>query len=322
MSNSPFISNSAADAIRNAALALKAGHLVAFPTETVYGLGADARNSDAVKRIYEVKGRPPDHPLIIHISAVNQLDKWATDIPEYALDLARSFWPGPITLILKRTDFVKDFVTGGQDTVGLRVPSDAIAQSLLQEFEKISGSGIAAPSANRFGQVSPTSSADVLEELGSFLSNSDLILDGGKSIIGIESTIVDCTTVIPKILRLGFITKEEIESVAGRVDVLQAGREGVKFSGSFERHYAPKCAIKVGANVIAGAGFLALANVNTPAGMIRLGSPSTVEEFACNLYSTFRFADRLGLTYLVVYLPRKGGLASAIHERLKKASFR
>jgi L-threonylcarbamoyladenylate synthase len=322
MSNSPFISNCAADTIRDAALALKAGHLVAFPTETVYGLGADARNPDAVKRIYEVKGRPTDHPLIIHISSMNQLDKWATDIPEYAIDLARAFWPGPMTLILKRTDFVKDFITGGQNTVGLRVPSDSIAQSLLQEFEKISGSGIAAPSANRFGQVSPTSSADVQEELGSFLSNSDLVLDGGKSVIGIESTIIDCTSVTPKILRFGYITKEDIESKVGRVDVLEAGRIEIKFSGSFERHYAPKCEIKVGANVIVGAGFLALANVNTPAGMIRLGSPSTVEEFACNLYSTFRYADQVGLNTLVVSLDSKDGLAAAIHERLQKASYR
>ena len=173
MDNSQFFSNCTAETIREAAAALKAGHLVAFPTETVYGLGADARNHEAVKRIYEVKGRPSDHPLIVHISSINQLEKWATEIPEYAIDLARAFWPGPMTLILKRTEIARDFITGGQETVGLRVPRDPIALALMQEFEKISDSAIAAPSANRFGQVSPTSCADVQEELGEYLSKSD-----------------------------------------------------------------------------------------------------------------------------------------------------
>lgn len=201
MSNSPLISHCTADIIRNAAEALKAGHLVAFPTETVYGLGADARNPVAVRRIYEVKGRPSDHPVIVHISSINQLEKWAQDIPEYAISLARAFWPGPMTLILRRREIAKDFITGGQDTVGLRVPSDPIALALISEFEEISGSAIVAPSANRFGQVSPTSSEDVQEELGSFLSSTDQILEGGNSSIGIESTIVDCTGVSPSYLK-------------------------------------------------------------------------------------------------------------------------
>lgn len=320
MSNSPFISNCAADTIRGAALALKAGHLVAFPTETVYGLGADARNPDAVKRIYEVKGRPTDHPLIIHISSMNQLDKWATDIPEYAIDLARAFWPGPMTLILKRTDFVKDFITGGQDTVGLRVPSDSIAQSLLQEFEKISDSGIAAPSANRFGQVSPTSSADVQEELGSFLSNSDLVLDGGKSVIGIESTIIDCTSDCPNILRPGFITSMDVKSKLENISVNIFDTSDIRFSGSFEKHYAPKCSIFLSPEVIEGAGFLALVDVETPLGMKRMAAPKSIEEFAQLLYSTFRDADRLGFSSLVVVPPLGPGIALAIRERLEKAS--
>jgi L-threonylcarbamoyladenylate synthase len=322
MSNSHFFSNCIAESIHEAAAALKAGHLVAFPTETVYGLGADARNPDAVKRIYEVKGRPSDHPLIVHISSINQLEKCAREIPEYAIDLARVFWPGPMTLILKRTEIARDFITGGQETVGLRVPSDPIAHALIQEFERISDSAIAAPSANRFGQVSPTSRADVQEELSEYLSSSDLVLDGGRSRIGIESTIVDCTSVVPKILRLGFITKEDIESVVARVENLEAGHAEMKFSGSFERHYAPKCEIKVGTEIIVGAGLLALAIIKTPVGMIRLGSPGTVEEFASSLYSTFRHADKVGLTTLVVSPSDSGGLAAAIHERLEKASHR
>jgi L-threonylcarbamoyladenylate synthase len=320
MTNSLFISNCTADSIREAAAALKAGHLVAFPTETVYGLGADARNPEAVQRIYEVKGRPSDHPLIVHISSINQLEKWAREIPDYAIDLARAFWPGPMTLILKRTDIAKNFVTGGQDTVGLRVPSDPIALTLIQEFEKISDSGIAAPSANRFGQVSPTSSADVQEELGGYLSSSDLILDGGRSLIGIESTIIDCTGRSPIILRSGFITKVDIESILGIIDVEQASPSSIKFSGSFEKHYAPKCKVILSDHSIIGAGYLALLGIETPSGMARLASPATIVEFARVLYSTFREADRKGLMVLVVDPPQGEGIGSAILERLQKAA--
>jgi L-threonylcarbamoyladenylate synthase len=173
-----IISNCTASALSDAARALKAGNLVAFPTETVYGLGADASNQLAVARIYKVKGRPTDHPLIIHISSINNLDKWAKDIPEYAIKLARKFWPGPMTLILPRTDLAKDFITGGQDNVGIRVPSHTVAQALLKAFESQGGYGVAAPSANRFGKVSPTCVDDVKSELADYLSTDDLILDG------------------------------------------------------------------------------------------------------------------------------------------------
>ena len=169
------------------------GNLVAFPTETVYGLGADATNKDAVARIYEVKGRPLGHPLIVHISAIERLDKWARDIPEYAVKLARNFWPGPMTLILRRTNLAKDFITGGQDCVGIRVPSHTVSLKLIREFESQGGFGVAAPSANRFGAVSPTTAIAVEEELAKFLSENDQILDGGNCMVGIESTILDCT---------------------------------------------------------------------------------------------------------------------------------
>jgi L-threonylcarbamoyladenylate synthase len=320
MANSQFFSNCTADSIREAAAALKAGHLVAFPTETVYGLGADARNPEAVKRIYEVKGRPSDHPLIVHISSINQLEKWAKEIPEYAIDLARAFWPGPMTLILKRTEIARDFITGAQETVGLRVPSDPIALALTQEFERISDSAIAAPSANRFGQVSPTSSSDVQEELGEFLSSSDLVLDGGRCQIGIESTIIDCTGRSPVILRSGFITKQDIESIWGGLDDEQARLSDIKFSGSFEKHYAPKCKVILGESTIAGAGFVALLGIETPRGMVRLASPATLEDFARVLYATFREADRGGLLAIVFHPPKKDGLGVAILERLKKAA--
>jgi L-threonylcarbamoyladenylate synthase len=320
MGNSQFFSNCTEDNIRDAAAALKAGHLVAFPTETVYGLGADARNPEAVKRIYQVKARPTDHPLIVHISSINQLEKWASEVPDYAVSLARAFWPGPLTLILKRSDLVEDFITGGQNTVGLRVPKNPIALALIEEFEKITDSAIAAPSANRFGQVSPTSSADVEEELRDYLSDNDLVLDGGRSEIGIESTIVDCSMGDPVILRAGFVTKVDIQQQANISEVREYISTEVKFSGSFEKHYAPKCSISTGEEFIPGAGFLAYIEVETPEGMVRLASPTSVHEFARELYSTFRAADRAGLLHLVVLPPKGEGLAAAINERIKKAS--
>ena len=210
-----FISNCTADAISKAAKALKDGHLVAFPTETVYGLGADATNENAVSQVYAVKGRPTDHPLIVHISSINQISKWATDIPDYAIKLARDFWPGPMTLILKRSDLAKDFITGGQENIGLRVPNQPLALALLAEFESLGGQGVAAPSANRFGAVSPTTSLAVREELENYLGSNDLILDGGSCHIGIESTIINCTDIVPTILRPGAITNEMVEKSIG-----------------------------------------------------------------------------------------------------------
>ena len=320
MNNSPVFSQCTLSAIHQAAEALKAGHLVAFPTETVYGLGGDATNPDAIKRIYEVKGRPSDHPLIIHISSMNMLEKWAIDIPEYAISLAREFWPGPLTLILKRSSLVGDFVSGNQDTVGLRVQSDPIALALIAEFERLSGSAIAAPSANRFGQVSPTSSADVQEEIGIHLSEFDLILDGGTSTIGIESTIVDCTGEIPRILRSGFVTKEDIEECL-RIELSKdMNQSEIKFSGSFEKHYAPKCRVILGNTEVVGSGFFALSDIPTPPSMERLAAPNTVEEFARVLYSTLRAADQKRLKDLVVIQPEGEGLALAISDRLLKAS--
>ena len=211
-----IVSNCTQEVINKAAEALIDGHLVAFPTETVYGLGADAKNSKAVARIYEVKTRPIDHPLIVHISSINQISKWAVDIPDYAITLARKFWPGPMTLILQRSNLAKNFITGGQENVGLRVPSHSLALALLTQFESLGGEGVAAPSANRFGAVSPTTSLAVNEEIGKNLKEEELILDGGTCIIGLESTIVDCTGKFPSILRPGAITLEMVEESVDR----------------------------------------------------------------------------------------------------------
>ena len=323
MSNSPFLSNCSADTIRDAAAALKAGHLVAFPTETVYGLGADARNADAVKRIYHVKGRPADHPLIVHISSINHIAKWAAEVPDYAIALARKFWPGPMTLIFKRSEIAEDFITGGQDTVGLRIPSDPLALALIAEFEKISDSAIAAPSANRFGHVSPTTALAVSAELSDYLTEDDLILDGGACTVGVESTIIDCTGNSPRILRPGAITEEMIVEAAGIELVYQVDKHGlpeIRVSGSLESHYSPLAIVLLDKSPIAGQGFIALAEIPTPEDVIRLASPKNTEEFARVLYASLRAADEKGLQKVVVTQPQGNGIAIAIRDRLIRAS--
>jgi len=314
-----IISNPTQVEIKRAAQALKDGHLVAFPTETVYGLGADATNERAVSRIYSVKARPTDHPLIVHISSINQLTKWAIDIPEYAIKLARKFWPGPITFIVKRSDLAKDFVTGGQDSVGLRVPSHRVAVSLLTEFEKLGGAGIAAPSANRFGAVSATTAKAVCEDLGDYLLAQDIVLDERGCTIGVESTILDCTTLTPRILRPGAVTTGNIESLFSITFDSSGLLNEKKVSGNSENHYSPKARVILNRLANPGEGFLALSNIPTPEGAIRLSAPDTLEQYARDLYNTFRLADEKKLQILVVIPPDGQGLAVAIRNRLSKA---
>jgi L-threonylcarbamoyladenylate synthase len=323
MSNSPFLSNCTADSIRAAAAALKAGYLVAFPTETVYGLGADARNADAVKRIYQVKGRPSVHPLFVHFSSINVVEKWAVEVPDYAIVLARNFWPGPMTLIFKRSEIAQDFITGGQDTVGLRIPSDPLALALIAEFEKISDSAIAAPSANRFGHVSPTSAQAVSSELSGYLTEDDLILDGGVCTVGVESTIIDCTHENPRILRPGAITEEMIIDATGdsiASEVSNEDRPEIRVSGSLESHYSPLATVLLDQPPIAGQGFIALAESPTPEGVIRLACPENIEEFAQVLYASLRAADERELQKVVVMQPQGNGIAIAIRDRLIRAA--
>ena len=317
-----FISKCTADTILNAAQALINGHLVAFPTETVYGLGADATNEKAVSRIYSVKGRPSDHPLIVHISSINKLDQWATDIPDYAIKLAREFWPGPMTLILPRADLAKDYITGGQNNVGLRVPAQPIALALLNKFEELGGRGIAAPSANRFGAVSPTTAEAVEEELGKYLDLDDLVLDGGQCLVGIESTIIDCTGSTPRVLRPGEITKGMIEKALEKKTENIEGRSETKAPGLMDSHYAPKALIALNSIAEPGEGFLALSKFQTPVGAIRLASPSSLEQYARDLYSALRSADHQGLIKVAVLVPEGPGLAEAIRDRLTKAAAR
>ena len=313
----------------DAAANLLAGNLVAFPTETVYGLGADACNADAVARIYSVKGRPADHPLIVHVGSMDALGDWASDVPGYAISLARDFWPGPMTLIMKRSALAGDFVTGGQDTVGIRVPDHTIALGLLLSFAQIGGKGIAAPSANRFGNVSPTTAQAVEDELSEYLADADQILDGGPCQVGVESTIIDCTGAVPRILRPGAVTAEMINESTGlvvgdsaSVDGLAVEQEEIRVSGSLDSHYAPVATVVLDQSPVAGQGFIAMADVATPDGVVRLAAPRTHDEFARVLYAALRAADEQKLQTVVVAQPQGTGIAIAIRDRLKRAAYR
>jgi L-threonylcarbamoyladenylate synthase len=311
----------------DAAANLLAGGLVAFPTETVYGLGADACNADAVARIYSVKGRPADHPLIVHIASMDGLGDWADDVPGYAISLARDFWPGPMTLVVKRSALAGDFVTGGQNTVGVRVPDHPVALGLLEAFVRDGGKGVAAPSANRFGNVSPTTAQAVSDELGDYLADGDQILDGGPCDVGVESTIIDCTGDEPKILRPGAITAQMISDSTGldvvgltSVDAV-VDSNAIRVSGSLEAHYAPAATVVLDQSPVAGQGFIAMADVVASEGVVRLAAPKTHEEFARVLYSALRAADEQGLETVVVAQPVGDGIAVAIRDRLKRAAF-
>ena len=309
-----------------AAKVLMAGGLVAFPTETVYGLGADACNAMAVARIYMAKGRPADHPLIVHVASMDGLGDWADDVAEYAIALARDFWPGPMTLIVKRSALAGDFVTGGQDTVGVRVPNHPVALGLLAAFARAGGKGVAAPSANRFGNVSPTTAAAVVAELSDYLADSDQILDGGACDVGVESTIIDCTGAAPRILRPGAVTAQMIEQStglhvvgAGDANAL-AGKVEIRVSGSLDSHYSPVATVMLDQTPVVGQGFIAVADVATPAGVIRLAAPTTHQEFARVLYAALRAADDQGVAVVVVQQPAGDGIAIAIRDRLQRAA--
>ena len=324
---SQFLSKCSAEAMTSAAANLLAGNLVAFPTETVYGLGADACNADAVARIYAAKGRPADHPLIVHVASMDALGDWADDVPGFAISLARSFWPGPMTLIVRRSELAGDFVTGGQNTVGIRVPNHPVALGLLEAFARVGGKGVAAPSANRFGNVSPTTAQAVADELSDYLSDSDQILDGGPCEVGVESTIIDCTGDAPRILRPGAVTAEMIEEstgltigVSASVSDASARENEIRVSGSLDSHYAPIATVVLDQSPVPGQGLIAMADVVTPDGVVRLAAPASHEEFARILYSALRAADEKGLKSIVVHQPIGDGIAIAIRDRLKRSA--
>ena len=313
-------SNCTPEVIQKAAAALIDGNLVAFPTETVYGLGADAGNEKAISRLYKVKRRPTAHPLIVHISSITHLSKWAVEVPEYALKLGEKFWPGPMTLIVKRSGLAMDFITGAQGNVGIRVPNQQVALSLIKEFEQLGGDGVAAPSANKFGAVSPTDADAVNEEIGADLNSNDFILNDGDCSIGVESTIIDCTNDVPVVIRPGWLTSEQIIECTGLIPREKNLINSLKAPGLLDSHYSPKARVFLDSMAGPGDGFIALAEVSTPEGSVRLASPATIEEFAAEIYSALRDGDKKELDKIFVIQPSGGGLALAIRDRLGKAA--
>jgi L-threonylcarbamoyladenylate synthase len=309
--------------VERAAAMLRDGGLVAFPTETVYGLGADAARDDAVARVFEVKGRPRAHPLIVHLAADAALDAWAIDVPDVARALARALWPGPLTMILKKSPRVAPATTGGSDTVGLRVPAHAMAQALLAAF----GGGIAAPSANRFGAVSPTTADHVAADLG---DEVDYILDGGPCAVGVESTIVDLSRGRAVLLRPGGAPREAIEQITG--PLAASDRDAPAAPGTLASHYAPRaqviaCALhEVPVAVAAGHGVIAvLAPMHAFAAWPDLRAlahplPDDVAGMARDLYAALRDLDAQGVDLIVAALPPEAGLGEAVADRLRRAA--
>lgn len=311
--------------ISQAITALAAGKLCAIPTETVYGLAANALDESAVDRVFAAKERPTDHPLIVHVASAADVSEWITELPKWAVDLTNAVWPGPLTIVGPRTTLASNSVTGNQDTVAVRVPSHPIAQELLQELKSNGVKGLVAPSANRFGHVSPTSAAHVAADLGEYLdANGDLILDGGDCQVGVESTIVLATGSQPVILRPGAVTAADIKRITG-VEVSEAATNAPRVSGALDSHYSPTAQVVLitgsEAEFENNAGFLALAQTPTPTGLVRLASPETIEDFAHELYSSLRAGDDQHLETIYVVPPTGDGLAQAINDRLNRAAF-
>ena len=307
------------DALNSSATHLLAGGLVAFPTETVYGLGANAEDESAVQKIYSTKNRPNDHPLIVHVAHVSDVAHFATEIPDYAHSLMQDFWPGPMTLILHRSENSGNFITGNQETVGLRVPNHPVALALLLAFKSQGGNGIAAPSANRYGSVSPTTAQAVEQELGEYLGEDDLILDGGSSEVGLESTIIDCTGPAPRILRPGAISAEMIEQSTS-LKLNEAVDNKIRVSGSHAKHYSPRAKVLLSGTATSGDGLIAMSEHPTPDGAIRLAAPETLDQFAAVLYAALREADERKLGTVHVIPPLGDGLAIAIRDRIGRAA--
>jgi L-threonylcarbamoyladenylate synthase len=307
--------------------ALLAGRLAVLPTETVYGLGADAGHPHAVGRVFAVKGRPADHPLIVHLGSVDQLGTWVTRVPAYAERLAAACWPGPLTLVLPRSERASDLVTGGQATVAVRVPDHPLTVQVLREIDR----GIAAPSANRFGRVSPTTAEHVLAELGdALLPGSDVVLDGGPCRVGVESTIVDCTGPAPRVLRPGAVDAATIMAVGGVA--VSEGASSVRAPGTLPSHYAPHARVRLATaedltqlpwqspTSDPQIGVLALDVVPTPPGTVRLSAPSSATGYAHVLYAALREADALDLPTVLAVPPEGSGIAEAVRDRLTRAA--
>ncbi len=313
------------ESIRHAVELLHQGQLVAFPTETVYGLGADASNPDAIAKVFAAKGRPADHPLIVHLASAAQINDWAEAVPEAAWRLAEHFWPGPLTMILNKKASVPMAVTGGQNTVGLRVPANPVAQQLLQAF----GGGIAAPSANRFGRISPTQASHVAEELGDSVG---CILDGGPCSVGVESTIIDLSDGIPAILRPGRITRSQLKAVL-QTEVRLASQSKIRAPGMMAVHYAPNTMallcpvdtlISMTDDLCAQGKVIGILAFSPEIACIPckhlLRLPNQAEFYEAALYSALRDLDKLELDTILIEQPPDNEAWAAVNDRLSKAT--
>ncbi|MFL6071661.1 MAG: L-threonylcarbamoyladenylate synthase [Actinomycetes bacterium] len=312
--------------VADAVTVLRAGGLVALPTETVYGLAGDASSPGAVARIFQVKGRPSTHPVIVHLPSASHVDAWAVDVPDWARTLMTQLWPGPLTLIVPRTSTVLDAVTGGQLTVGLRVPAHPLTLQLLERFD----GGLAAPSANRYGHVSPTTAQHVADQLGEFLdADRDLVLDGGHCPVGVESTIIGAWDDTPRLLRPGAVTPEQITDITGRV--VSADGAGVRAPGTTALHYAPRARVVIVepealSDAIAGLADGERVGVIAPAGAVvapdveRLAAPADENEYAQGLYAALHLADESGMDVVIAVPPPARGVGVAVRDRLNRAS--
>ena len=317
-----------ASAIERAADVLRSGGLVALPTETVYGLAADADNEDAVRKLFAAKGRPADHPVIVHVDGTDALDTWAKDVSDDARALGRAFWPGPLTLVLRRAARARDVVTGGQDTVGLRAPAHPWARAVLRAF----GGALAAPSANSFGRVSPTTAQHVIDDLGiKPRGKIDLVLDGGACPVGIESTIVDVSSTVPTLLRPGSITREQLQRAIGR-QITDAGAGAPRMSGRLEKHYSPRTPLSVmpadelaaklakpcnaRLAVLAPLSLLESCRANIT---LAIAAASHPDDYARLLYSSLHRLDASGADRMLVAVPPDGPQWEAVRDRLRRA---
>ena len=289
---------------------LRRGGVVGLPTETVYGLAADAENEDALRKIFAIKGRPADHPLIVHIASARDLGIWASQVPDIAHVLAENFWPGPLTMLVRRAERTSLVATGGRETVAIRVPAHAVALDLLREF----GGALAAPSANRFGKVSPTTPQHVLDDLG---GDVDLILDGGECSIGVESTIVDLTGTAPTVLRPGGVSVERLESIL-KIKI-ESEHGNSRAPGMLDSHYAPRCEIELVESPLAARNRV-VKLVAASRSVLVLDFCSDLDAYARHLYDFLRRADRDGCEVVVAVMPPAIGLGHAIRDRLFKAS--
>lgn len=300
-----------------AAKALINGGLLGFPTETVYGLAADAENLNALERIFQVKSRPRNNPLIVHIGSIKYIEYWAKEFPENAQRIAEIFWPGPVTMILEKNKFVNNVISANQDSVAIRIPKHNSALNILNNFHLFGGRGIAAPSANKYQKLSPTSALDVLENLGSqLIPNHDYIIDGGQSVVGIESTIISFLGKKPKILRPGIISRQLLESTGIEVDNSQITE--LNFPGKAIKHYSPNAKVLIDQIPESGQALYAMHYELTPENVIRVGSPKSDIEFISNLYLTLMKCDKNGYKEVVVLMPRESEHKEAILNRIQK----